>query len=168
MDDQSILPSKKSTLPVIVLILVGISGLYLLLNSAFKLFVSADVAAKVSAANHKVREIDLAVIKFADAHNDTYPKFSKGVEMADAIKPYLADPTLYAIAEACVWNTKLSGRNLNELNDPSGTWVLYGQHLFGLKGNMVGYTDGHTRELPDGEVAKLTSQGEDLFRTHEP
>jgi len=138
--------------------------LVLLGASVVHVFASARLAKQIAETHQDARALDLAMVRYIEAHKDTYPTFANGRQASEAIRPYLNDSRLQAVAPTYVWNTKLSGKKVTDLGDPGKVWILYSQQPEPSTRYVFGFADGHVASSPDSSLKKILLDSDRAMR----
>jgi len=161
---------------------IGLSSLGLLASLflaavLFPVFVRAREAAKTATCLSNVKQLSLAVIMYAQDHDDKLPPADT---WCDSLRPYVKDARIFVCPNArqlksgYAYNRALSGRPFAEVAEPQRTVLLYEsdlgwngaggpetlasprRHFF--VGNVFGFVDGHVKRVAVEEQSQLLWQ----------
>jgi len=157
--------TQAGTICGIIAIPLSVFSITILMAILFPVFMQAKEKAQQVSCLSNEKNLCLAMLMFADDHNDTLPQASRWME---DISPYMKETHELKCANdksnaksSFAMNAALSGKKLGEIADPANTVLLYetsapgdspsggaedvalpGRHN---KGNNFAFADGHCK-----------------------
>ena len=164
-------PPKNNTVKVVLIVLaavfgVGIFGVAILSAMLFPVLQKVRGNARLASCESNVKQIELALIVYAQDHNNKFPTG----DYKAAVMPYTKTGALFRCpadgpgGESYSLNRNLQGVSLDKLSDPSNTVALYEgtnqtldfrhEHSGGNVA-VVGFADGRTRQFNQSQAQNL-------------
>ena len=167
--------APKNKAPVWVWVLVGFACFGCLCSGVLAaillpVFVHARNAARSAVALSNAKQVNLAMLMYANDYDDLFPPLSSSARMPDYLTPYLkeggSDPArlqkLQDAARSYVWNQDLSGKASTRLIDPAAAWIFHSKSPDVGGKFELGFGDGHARRVNESELSGVTSKPTEL------
>jgi prepilin-type processing-associated H-X9-DG protein len=110
---------------------------------------SPDEAAKRTQTLSNVKQVALACIIYANDYDDVLPNGASTAQVQKLTEPYIKNlnlwKTLNPAGGRLLFNTKLSGVNMQSLDSIATTPMLYETKPWSDGRRVVGYADGHVK-----------------------